>query len=271
MVVAAGTWAHAGTIGVLAAAGRAQVEVAVRPRVIVMGTGDELVPVDAVPGPGQIRDSNGHALVAQAQSAGAAPEHRGPVRDDEAALRAAVERARDADVLCLSGGVSMGDRDLVPAILASVGVEPIFHRWAVKPGGPLWFGRRGDTLVFGLPGNPAATFVGFELLVVPAIRVRLGLAFQPRLSVTAVLVGSLPAPIPRRQYVPVEFGAIVDRHLRSVTPVRSMGSGDLFALGAAHGLAVVPESDRAMDVPGGPTSLPPGLVEVIPLGPRTRW
>jgi molybdopterin molybdotransferase len=262
VVVAAGTLVHAGTVGVLAAAGRAHVEVAARPRVVVLGTGDELVPVDAVPGPAQIRDSNGHALVAQVARAGGVGEHRGPVRDDEAALRAAIEGALDAELVCLSGGVSMGDRDLVPSILAACGVEPLFHRWAVKPGGPLWFGRRGDTLVFGLPGNPAATFVGFELLAVPAIRTRLGLPFRPRDSMLVACLGALPPPIARRQFVPVSLGVAVDRPLVVATPVRSMGSGDPFALAAASALAVVAEQ-------GAPSRAPEGLVEVIPL--RGGW
>ena len=262
VVAAAGTWIHAGTVGVLAAAGRVRVAVAARPRVRILATGDEVVPADRVPGPSQIRDSNGHALAAQCARAGADGRYTGPVPDEPAALRAAVDAALEsAELLCLSGGVSMGDRDHVPRILEEAGVERIFHRWSVKPGGPLWFGRRGDTLVFGLPGNPAATFVGFEVLVVPALRTRLGLPFTPRTMLPAAWSGPPVAPIARRQYVPVDLG--LAGPVLTARAIPWAGSGDLFALGRAAGLAVVPEQGAA--VPESP-SAGPGTVEVLPLG-----
>jgi len=213
-------------------------------------------------------------LAAQARRAGAEATYLGIVRDDPAALRAAVARALEADVVLVSGGVSLGDRDLVPEVLAACGVEPRFHRWAVKPGGPLWFGVRGATLVFGLPGNPAATFVGFELLVAPALDVRLGRPFAPRATVRATLAGRLPARGARRQFVPVALAASLEGAPGLVaTPVRAMGSGDLFALAAADGLAVVRETgarppetcgDAHAPASGAP-ALAGDVVDVVPL------
>lgn len=243
VVARAGATVTPAVVGVLATAGAARVAVAARPTVAIVCTGDELVSADARPGPAAIRDGNGHTLAAQARRAGAVATYLGIVRDDPAALREAFATGLAYDVLLVSGGVSLGDRDLVPEALLSAGVTPRFHRWAVKPGGPLWFGARGDTLVFGLPGNPAATFVGFELLVAPALAVRLGRSFAPRATVRAAFAGRLPAPGPRRQFVPVRLvAASVGAPGLVATPVRSLGSGDPFALAAADGFAVVPES-----------------------------
>lgn len=289
VVARAGAKVTPALVGVLAAAGAARVAVASRPTVAIVCTGDELVSADARPGPAAIRDSNGHALAAQARRAGAAATYLGIVRDDAAALRAAFEAGLASDVLLVSGGVSLGDRDLVPAALIAAGVSPRFHRWAVKPGGPLWFGVRGETLVFGLPGNPAATFVGFELLVAPALAVRLGRPFAPRATVRATFAGRPPAAGPRRQFVPVRLAAATEGAPGLVaTPVRSLGSGDPFALAAADGFAVVrelaaPEAGGAPPATCGALHAPPpaapasgaraglasadgGCVDVMPLG-----
>ena len=241
-VARAGTRIHPGVVGVLATAGKVRVAVAARPRVAVVTTGDEVVPAGETPGPSRLRDGNGPALAAQALRAGAVAVRAGPVPDDPRALGAAFARGLDADVLCVSGGVSMGEKDLVPGVLASLGVERVFHRWAVKPGGPLWFGRRGGTLVFGLPGNPAAAFVGFEVLVVPALRALLGAPFAPRETVRARYDGTTGKALPRRLFVPVRRGA--EGATATATPVRWTGSGDPFALATADGLAPVPEGTR---------------------------
>ncbi|MCC7138851.1 MAG: molybdopterin molybdotransferase MoeA [Planctomycetes bacterium] len=274
VVARAGVTLSPARLGVLAAAGCASVPVAAAPRVAVVCTGDELVPVASRPAPSQIRDSNGHTLVAQARRAGATARYDGPVRDDPAALRAAILAALDADVVCLSGGVSMGEKDLVPDLLVACGVEPVFHRWAVKPGGPLWFGRRGTTLVFGLPGNPSASFVGFELLVVPALRTRLGVPFAPRATVPAKPRGAFPAPTARRHYVPVALDVAPGPVPCLVAePVAWKGSGDPFGLAAATGLAVVLETGAppppSCGHEGHPAAAGPldaaGHVDVVPL------
>jgi molybdopterin molybdotransferase len=255
-VLRAGTRLDPGALGVLATAGRARVRVAARPRVAILGTGTELVEVGASPEAGQIRNSNGAVLVAQALRAGGRPVDLGIVRDDAATLRAAIRRGLDAEVLLVSGGVSQGDLDLVPGALEAEGVRPRFHRWAVQPGGPLWFGARGDTLVFGLPGNPAASFVGFEVLAVPALRTRLGLPFAPRRTLSALLADAWPGAHPRRRFRPAAMEQDADGRLRArLKPWK--GSGDPFGLASAEALAVLPE--------GGPPAAGATRVDVIPL------
>jgi molybdopterin molybdotransferase len=257
-VLAPGTRIGPAAIGVLATAGRATVEVAARPVVAVLATGTELVPVTERPGPTQIRNSNSAVLRAQAARAGGAPIDLGVARDDASALREAIRRGLSADLLVLSGGVSMGDFDLVPASLEAEGVRRRFHRWAVQPGGPLWFGTRGDTLVFGLPGNPAASFVGFEVLAVPAIRTRLGLPFAPRAAVRARYAGPWSGPSDRRRYRPVRLEVSTDaRSEARATGWR--GSGDPFGLASGDGIVAIPEGFA-------PPPSGEALLEVIRLG-----
>ena len=192
----AGAALAAGEVGVLAAIGRTLVEVHRRPQVAVLSTGDELVPADRVPGPGQIVNSNSHALAAQIHEAGGIPRLLPIAQDDPDTLRAAFADALRADVVVSSGGVSVGQFDYVRDVLAELGAVEQFSRVAMKPGKPLTFsyidsgsgqaGRR--VLWFGLPGNPASSMVSFELFVRPALRRMCGLpesaAHRPRAWVT---------------------------------------------------------------------------------------
>ena len=168
-VVEAGTRLAPAHLGALAAAGVPEVVCAARPRASVLTTGTELRSPGQLLGPGEVYEANGLILAAQLASAGALPERLAPVADDEDAHREALGRGLEADVLVTSGGVSVGPHDLVRRIEAELGVEEIFWRVAVKPGKPVAFGVRGSTLVFGLPGNPVSSLVGFELFVRPAV------------------------------------------------------------------------------------------------------
>lgn len=170
----------AGAVGLAAALGRTELLVHRRPRVAVLATGDELVPVDRVAGPGQIQDSNSHALAAACADAGADPVLLPMAGDTRAALRRALASARGADVLVTTGGVSVGDRDLTRAVLESMGTRIDFWRVAMRPGKPVTFGRWGRTAVFGLPGNPVSALVTFELFVRPALRALAGLGGPSR-------------------------------------------------------------------------------------------
>jgi molybdopterin molybdotransferase len=177
-VVAGGVRLGPAQLGALAAAGIAELACARRPRAAVLTTGSELrSPGDELE-PGQIYEANGVILAAQLAAAGAAVEKLSPVADEPAAHRDALERGLQADVLVTSGGVSVGPHDLVRSVGAELGIEEVFWRVAVKPGKPLWFGVRGGTLVFGLPGNPVSTLVCFELFVRPAVLALQG-AVQP--------------------------------------------------------------------------------------------
>ena len=170
VVVDAGTELTPSRLGAVAAAGVAELEVARRPRVAVLATGTELRPPGAELAPGQIYESNGLLLAAALETAGAEVTVLPAVGDEEEATRAALERGLGHDVLVTSGGVSVGPHDLVRAALAELGAEEVLWRVAVKPGKPFAFSVRGDTLVFGLPGNPVSSLVGFELFVRPALR-----------------------------------------------------------------------------------------------------
>jgi molybdopterin molybdotransferase len=168
-VVGAGVRLGPTQLGALAAAGVDRVQVARRPRVAILATGTELRPPGSELAPGEIYDSNGVMLVAQSVAAGADAERLEAVADDEAAHRAALEEGLRRDVLVSSGGVSVGPHDLVRSVGAELGVEEVFWGIAMRPGKPLWFGVRGNTLVFGLPGNPVSSLVCFELFVRPAL------------------------------------------------------------------------------------------------------
>jgi molybdopterin molybdotransferase len=162
-------------VGALAASGVTTVRCARVPRVAILVTGSELRSPGDVLEPGQIYDANGFILAAQLRGTGAEVERLPAVADDEAATRAAIEHGLAGDALVTTGGVSVGVYDFVRTTEASLGVEEIFWRVAMQPGKPVTFGRRGSTLVFGLPGNPVSSLVGFELFVRPALLALQGL------------------------------------------------------------------------------------------------
>lgn len=189
LVVPAGVRLTPGRLAAAAAAGVAELSCARRPRVAVLATGSELVDPGGTLRPGEIYETNGLMLSSALTAAGADVVTEAPVEDDEQALRDALERGLAADILVTSGGVSVGEHDLVRAVARELGVEEIFWRVSIKPGKPVSFGVRGNTLVFGLPGNPVSSLVGCELFVKPALRALQGIpdplpSFEPgRLAV----------------------------------------------------------------------------------------
>lgn len=238
VVVPAGTALAPQAIGMLAAVGRAAVRVHRAPRVAILVTGDELVEVVERPGPGQIRNSNGPMLWALASRAGAVVEYLGIARDDRGALNRLVTQGLDvADMLVLAGGVSAGRFDLVPEVLASLGVTAHFHKVRLKPGKPLLFGSRSDRLVFGLPGNPLSSFVGFELFVRPALRQMMGHAMPGPVLVPVPLAMPFAAKNDRPTYAPARIE--VTDGLR-VRPGEWFGSADLRGLLTADALVRLP-------------------------------
>jgi molybdopterin molybdotransferase len=191
VVVEAGTVLRPAELAALAAVGIAEVACARRPSAAVVTTGSELRRPGESLAPGQIFESNGVMLAAALASAGAVVEPQVSVADDETEHRDALERGLDANVLVTSGGVSVGPHDLVRRIEHELGVEEVFWRVAVKPGKPISFGVRGSALVFGLPGNPVSSLVGFELFVRPALLALQGVRepgppFQPGVLGSAV-------------------------------------------------------------------------------------
>jgi molybdopterin molybdotransferase len=238
-VVRAGSLLRPQEIGLLALVGRPSVLAHAAPDVAVLSTGDELVGVEAKPGPGQIRNSNGPMLLAQVANAGGRPRDLGIVKDDVDHLRTAITDGLRSAVLMLSGGVSAGKLDLVPDVLRGLGVEAHFHKIRMKPGKPLFFGTRGETLVFGLPGNPVSSFVCFELFVRPALRRLRGLPAAPPAFVPLPLATDFTYDTDRPTYHParVELDALEAQ----VQVVPWLGSPDLRALTAANALVLLSE------------------------------
>ena len=179
-------------IGMLATLGHAEVAVRVSPRVAVVSTGDELVEIDQALGPGQIRNSNGYALAAQVRTAGAEPMPPLLARDDETDIRRVIEEALSADMLLFSGGVSVGEYDLVKQVLDAMGMEMHFWKVRQRPGKPLAFGTLQGTPVFGLPGNPVSSAMCFDQHVRPALATMLGR--QPVLRARHPAVLDAPSP-----------------------------------------------------------------------------
>jgi molybdopterin molybdotransferase len=196
VVVSAGTRLGPTHVGALAAAGVSHVVCSVRPRVSVLATGSELRAPGEALAPGQIYESNGAMIAAALSDTGAVVQVLPVAEDDEEAHRAAIARGLDADVLVTSGGVSMGPHDLVRRVAAELGVEEIFWGVAVKPGKPLAFGIRSETLVFGLPGNPVSSLVGSLVFVGTALRARQGME-RPKPSYFS---GVVAAPLRRNPH-----------------------------------------------------------------------
>ena len=240
-VLAGGTDLGPAELAVLASFGRERVACGVRPRVAVVVTGDELVAPGAALGPGQIRDSNATALAAQAARAGALVALAEHAADERAATTAALDRGlRAADVLCVSGGVSVGEHDHVKAALADLGVEERFWGIALKPGKPTWFGTAGERLVFGLPGNPVSAMVTFHLLARPALRALAG-ADPSDARASAIADAPIARSRGREQAVRCRLEARDDGW--HVAPTKAQGSHVLTSMLGAGALALVPPGD----------------------------
>jgi molybdopterin molybdotransferase len=249
----AGTELRPAVVGVLASVGLASVRVVSRPRVGVLSTGDELVEDGAPLGPGQIRESNRTMLLGAVGQAACTPVDLGLVRDDEAALEAVLaDAAARCDAVVTSGGVSMGDYDIVKAVLGRLATM----RWmqiAIRPAKPFAFGLLSGVdrpvPVFGLPGNPVSSLVSFELLARPALRQMMGHSLLDRPRVRAVADEGFR----RRPDGKTHWNRVVGRfeddgrlHVRSTG---GQGSHQLASTAAANGLAAVRDGDGI--APGG--------------------
>ena len=199
-VLHAGEVVNAASIGLMATLGTTTPLVYRRPRVAIVSTGDELVGIEEVPGPGQIRNSNTYSLAAQVIAAGGVPCILGIARDNEADTRALLGRASEFDLMVTTGGVSMGDFDVVKTVLQEIG-KLDFWKVAMRPGAPQTYGTIGGTPFFGLPGNPTSTMVGFELFMRPAIRKMRGFTALDRPRVMAVLAEDARKKSDRRYFM----------------------------------------------------------------------
>jgi molybdopterin molybdotransferase len=234
-------------LALAAQVGAAELLCARRPRVAILSTGDEIVPVTEVPGPFHIRNSNSVSLAAQVRLAGGEPVPLGSALDRVDDLGAKIELGLKEDILVLSGGVSMGKYDLVETVLKSLGAEFYFDAVAIRPGKPAVFGRCRDTFVFGLPGNPVSTMVTFQLFVAPAIDVLGGARPRSLPLLEANLTKTLHEKPGLTHFLPgyFEWTGVSPE----VCPLTWQGSGDIAALTHANCFIVVP-ADR-QDIPAG--------------------
>jgi molybdopterin molybdotransferase len=237
-VLRAGCALRAVEIGVLASLGRATVAVYRRPRVAILSTGDEVAALGQAVLPGQIRDSNSHTLAALVRRYGGEPQALGVARDTVGELTAALRAAREADLILTSGGVSVGDYDMVKDVLRAEGRIDI---WQVrmKPGRPLAFGYLGDRPFLGLPGNPVAAYVSFEVFARPVILRQGGHAEWRKPTLRARLGEAIDNRGGRQHYI--RALVTTEDDLPIVRPTGEQGSGVLTALVRANALLVVPD------------------------------
>ncbi|HEX6651838.1 MAG TPA: gephyrin-like molybdotransferase Glp [Thermoleophilaceae bacterium] len=237
VVLKAGIRLGPAELGVAASVGRAELKCAQKPKVAVLVTGDELTEPGAALEPGHIYSSNAYALNAQVHRAGGEVIQRITVPDDARGTRDALEGALEADVVIVSGGVSVGPHDHVKPALRDLGAEERFWGVSLRPGKPTWFGVRGGTLAFGLPGNPVSAMVTFQLFVRPALAAAQGAAADaPR------VVATLERPIERNPHreQAVRVHLLQSQNGPTAAPTRdAQGSHVLTSMVGADGLALI--------------------------------
>ena len=228
-------------LGLIAAMNQPQVQVARRPVVALIATGDELVMPGEVPGPDQIVASNSFALAAMAEAEGAEVRLLPIARDSEESLRSLLTLAADADLIVTIGGASVGDHDLVGKVAGDMGLERAFWKIAMRPGKPLMAGRIAGSVLLGLPGNPVSSIVCGHLFMLPMLRAMQGLPQGPAPRATARLAEDLPANGPREHYM----RATLDRTaaMPVIRPFDRQDSALLSILTRADALLVRPAGD----------------------------
>jgi molybdopterin molybdotransferase len=219
-------------IALIVASGFSAVKIYEFPEVAILNTGSEIIEPGQPLKYGQIYNSNGTMLSVMAQKIGINAEYLGIANDDEKSLKTMLSIGLKSDILLISGGVSMGEFDLVPKVLLSLGVKQIFHKVGIKPGKPVFFGRTDKCLVFGLPGNPLSNFVGFELFVKTAVRKMTGLQeIFPAFS-EGTIKGLFIHKGDRINFYPAIYK--IENGQATVYPVHSNGSADITSLSKAN-------------------------------------
>ncbi|MCP3978714.1 MAG: molybdopterin molybdotransferase MoeA [bacterium] len=233
---------HAAEAAALASLGRERVAVHRSPRVSVLSTGDEIVEPGETPLAHQVRNSNAPTLIAQLLELGVAANYLGIAGDRRDELDRMLASGLDSDLLLITGGVSVGEYDLVGRALEDLGMQLLFHKVAVKPGKPILAGRRGACLVVGLPGNPVSTYAGFAVFVAPALRKMMGFAACDNLYVDVELDDDLRAKPGRVTY---HLASVWERDGRLLARgVQASGSGDVLAMARANAFVVTGDQSR---------------------------
>lgn len=220
-------------VSALAVTGRSNVLVHQLPKIAVISTGDEVVPVGQEIQAHQIRDSNSYALASFLHQRGLEITYRKLVSDNKDLLRSAIQEVLTYDLVIFSGGVSMGEADFVPGVLADCGVQPLFHKVKLKPGKPLWFGKLpAGGVVFGLPGNPMSCQVCYKVFIEPFLR--------KCFDLPKALTLQLPLLVPKKKNAKLDqyFPCVMER--KGIKPVVINGSGDITSTLRSHGLALHP-------------------------------
>ena len=257
-VLTAGRRVGFATVAWAAQVGAASLVVARKPRVAVLTTGDELVEIHEVPGPFQIRNSNAESIAAQVSLQLAEAVVLGNAKDSKDALRAKVLQGLEADMLILSGGVSMGKYDLVEPVLRELGAETVFDAVAIRPGKPTVLAICQGKPVFGLPGNPVSTMVTFDLFVPPALDILAGADEAMALPFTdAILTEAITEKPGLTHFLPAK--QMWPGSTPRVTPVVWQGSGDVAAMTRANCLLVVPAERERIEAGERVQVLPRGL------------
>ncbi|HET9281115.1 MAG TPA: gephyrin-like molybdotransferase Glp [Candidatus Angelobacter sp.] len=233
-----GTRLGSAQIALAAAAGKARVKVFAKPRVAILSTGDELVDVAEKPGPSQIRNSNSYSLAALVAANGGEPVQLPIAPDEEGRLTELVQEGLKADLLLLSGGVSMGKFDLVEKVLKEQGAEFFFTGAMIQPGKPVVFGARGETPFFGLPGNPVSVMVTFELFARQIVEALSGVEPQRLKSAQARLKKEFKTKTGLTRFLPAALAGGLEDSEVDIVPWQ--GSGDMLAVARANCYLVVP-------------------------------
>ena len=250
LVFSKGTLLNSAHVGTLASLGKSNIKVARKPKVAVLATGDEVIDVDEKLEPGKLRSSNTYTLYSQVLNSGGIPKNLGIAKDKPEELEAKLKEGFDCDLILTSGGVSVGDYDLVKFILAKMGVDIKFWKVAMRPGKPLVFGMisadGGKRIpVFGLPGNPVSSMISFEAFVRPAILKMLGQQQDTRKEVDAVLEEDIKKKKGLRYFTRAqtrwEDGVYL---VRTTGP---QGSGILKSMALANSLIILPEDEEFIE------------------------
>jgi molybdopterin molybdotransferase len=239
LVLSSGTSITPGVIGLLAAVGKTTVSIYAAPSVAILATGDELVEINQRPQSGQIRNSNSVTLFAQAQQAGCRPQLLGIAKDDKSHLRQQIAKGLTYELFLITGGVSMGDLDLVGDIFREFDLKIFFDKVAIKPGKPAVMAKSPQGgLIFGLPGNPVSATTVFEVLVRPVIRKMTGFRVYQNQIVFATLTERFVNRSGRENYAPAITRYEDGRF--SVQPLKSKGSADMVTYAKGNSYLICP-------------------------------